>query len=376
LLLGDRGIGKTSLLRLVKYFCQGAIECRGSKLNFLVIDTDITKDTTQASLIRKIEIAMHRELAESETARDLFKKLWNFAKRFEVGGVNYTDPDADRELMFEQFCYAMADTLKRLSSNAESGLFNASYDGVIILIDEADNATPDLDLGSFVKLLTERVQREGIDKLMFGVAGLPKTKDILFDSHPSSLRVFEEILLDQLNNSEVCDVISMALKTSEQVNGKTTRITAEAEDQLVRYAEGFPHFIQQYGFSAFEASNGEVITEDDVNRGAFGEMGALSSIGNKYYRQDFSKKIQSDQYREVLIAMAHDLDGWVTKQRIRERVSMSDGILTNALNALDRRNIIIKKEGVKGVYRLRDKGFARWIMRTRMVEPDPISPTA
>jgi putative ribosome biogenesis GTPase RsgA len=37
LLLGQRGIGKTSLLNLVKFQAQGSIETKGEKLNFLVI---------------------------------------------------------------------------------------------------------------------------------------------------------------------------------------------------------------------------------------------------------------------------------------------------------------------------------------------------
>jgi len=362
LLLGERGIGKTSLLRLVKFFAQGAIPCRNSTLNYLVIDTDITKETTQSSLIRKIELSMDRELASTEQSRTAFKKIWGFAKRFEVGGVNYKDPEADKEIMFDEFCYAMADTLKRISHTPDSTLFNASYDGVLILIDEADNATVDLQLGAFVKLVTERVQKEGVDKLMFGLAGLPKTKDVLYDSHPSSLRIFEEMKLDQLADHEVRDVIQMALSISAETNKSLTSITPEAEAQLVSYAEGFPHFIQQYGFSAFEASDGNTITLFDVNRGAFGETGALVSIGNKYYRQDFSGKIKSDQYREVLLAMASDFDSWVTKKQIRERVKIKDGVLTNAINALVKRNIIIKKDGVQGVYRLRDKGFAKWMI--------------
>ena len=62
--------------------------------------------------------------------------------------------------------------------------------------------------------------------------------------------------------------------------------------------------------------------------------------------------------------MADSLDGWVTKQQIRKAFTGSDSVLTNAINALISRNIILPKEGVRGTYRLRDKGFAVWIKRS------------
>ncbi|RYX85159.1 ATP-binding protein [bacterium] len=46
LLLGQRGIGKTSLLSLVKSQAEGFIQAKGETLNFLVIEIDITKETS------------------------------------------------------------------------------------------------------------------------------------------------------------------------------------------------------------------------------------------------------------------------------------------------------------------------------------------
>jgi ABC-type methionine transport system ATPase subunit len=58
MLIGERGIGKTSLLNILRYVAQGEIEVDGEKLNFLVIDTDIDQNTTQIGLIKKIELAL------------------------------------------------------------------------------------------------------------------------------------------------------------------------------------------------------------------------------------------------------------------------------------------------------------------------------
>jgi Cdc6-like AAA superfamily ATPase len=363
LLSGERGIGKTSLLLLIKYFAEGLIEVRGEKLNFLVIETDITKDTSQIGLIKKIELALRRKLAQTEKAKKIFSDIWSFAKNIEIAGVkvNSSKTEVNSELIFEEFSYSIADTLNRITKDGSS-TFDAKYDGILILIDEADSASDKLDLGAFVKILIERLQKEGSEKLLFGIAGLPKMKEILFKSHPSSLRLFTEINLDRLSNDEVRQVISMVLDHSKELNKKETKIDEDATLSLINYSEGFPHFIQQHGYCSFEVCNGDVITQTDVFKGAFGKNGAIEAIGNKYYRDDYYNKIQRDNYRQVLNIMAESLDGWVTKKEISKKYKGTETTLSNAITALLKRNIIVPKEGVKGSYRLQDKGFAMWIM--------------
>jgi hypothetical protein len=368
LLLGQRGIGKTSLLNLVKFQAEGSIETKGQKLNFLVVEIDITKDTNLYTIIKKIEIALKRKLAKSEPTRKLFSDIWNFLGKLEVAGVKIdTSAEYDKELLFEEFSYSLADTLKRIT--AKSGdKFESTHDGILLIIDETDNATKDLDLGTFLKLLMERLQKEGTQQLMIGVSGLPKTKEILVESHPSAIRIFEELNLDRLSDDDIKYVIKRVLDHSEELNGKRTEIEQEAEGNLVRLSEGFPHFIHQYGYCAFELSDGVTITDDNVQQGAFGDNGAIEKIGDKYYRDDFYNKIKVDSYRQVLIIMAEKLDDWVTKKYIKGKFKGESATLDNAINALRTRGIILSKEGTKGTYRLQDKGFAWWITMNQKKE--------
>ena len=362
LLTGERGIGKTSLLNLIKYFAEGDIEVRNQKLNFLVVETDITKDTSRLGLIKKIELALNRKLSQTEKARKAFSEIWNFVKMFEVAGVKYNTNDAQEyELLFEEFSYSIADTLNRITNPKETS-FDAKYDGILILIDEADSANDNLDLGAFVKLITERLQKEGSERLMFGIAGLPKVKEVLIKSHPSSLRIFEEIELDRLNNEEIKEVISKVLINGQELNGFEIKIDEKAESLLISFSEGFPHFIHQYGYCAFELSDGKLISEQNVILGAFGKKGALEIIGNKYYKDDYYNKLQVDSYRQVLNIMAESMDGWVTKAQIKAKFKGNEITLKNAITALRSRNIILSKVGTKGTYRLQDKGFAWWIL--------------
>lgn len=368
LLLGQRGIGKTSLLNLVKYQAEGSIETKGEKLNFLVIEIDITKETNLYTIIKKIELALKRKLAKSEPTRKLFADIWNFLGRVEVAGVKVnTSKEFDKELLFEEFSYSLADTLKRITAKTGEN-FENTHDGILLIIDETDNASKDLDLGTFVKLLMERLQKEGSQQLMIAIAGLPKTKDILIESHPSSIRIFEELNLDRLSDEDIKYVIKRVLDHSQKLNGQSTEIEELAEHNLVRLSEGFPHFIHQYGYCAFELSDGKTITDNNIQQGAFGNNGAIEKIGDKYYRDDFYNKIKVDSYRQVLIIMAEKLDDWVTKKHIKTKFKGQSATLDNAINALRTRGIILSKEGTQGTYRLQDKGFAWWIAMNQKKE--------
>lgn len=225
LLLGERGIGKTSLLNYVKYIAEGLISIENQKLNFLVIEVDISKDTTQFALIKKIELSLKRKLAKTERTRKLFSDVWSFISKIEAAGVKLNnDKEIDLEIFFEEFSYSLADTINRITTANENDRFDAKYDGVIIIIDEADNASHALDLGSFVKLLTERLQKEGTERLMFGISGLPKTKDVLQQSHPSSVRIFEELNLDRLTTKEVERVLESVSRECKSLNGYDLQI--------------------------------------------------------------------------------------------------------------------------------------------------------
>jgi len=369
LLLGQRGIGKTSLLNLVKYQAEGVIDIDGQKFNFLVLDIDITNDTSQLTLIKKIELSLKRKLAKTETTRKIFSDIWNFIGNIEALGVKVkTAKSINEELFFDEFCYSLSDTLNRTTNSSSASKFDSSYEGLLIIIDEADNACPELDLGSFIKLLYERLQKEGNQRLMIGLAGLPPIKQKLVDSHPSSLRIFEELTLDRLSDDDIKYVVKRVLEHGKDINGYETIIEDKALSLLVRLSEGFPHFIHQYGYCAFDLSDGKIITEENVVNGAFGDDGAIEKIGDKYYRDDYYNKIKVDSYRQVLSIMSEKLDSWVSRTYIKNRYKGKASTLNNAIAALRTRGIILSKEGSRGMYRLQDKGFAWWIVMNQKKE--------
>jgi Cdc6-like AAA superfamily ATPase len=383
LLTGERGIGKTSLLLYLKHLASGKIALTGKTLSFLVIETDVDQRVDQLALVKKIELGLRRELSKTEQARQFMSDAWKFLQRVQMGGFSIKgEQDRDDDLVVEEFAYSLAETVRRITCPESGETFSTTYDGLLLVIDEADNSSAALDLGSFLKLLLERLQKHGCNRVMIGLSGLPEIRNVLFSSHRSSLRLFEELPLGRLTDEEVEDVIELCLDRANKDNPQKTEITLSAKRKLVDLSEGFPHFVQQFGYCAFEADEDDQIDDTDVANAAFGPRGGLELIGDCYYRTDFYNKIQKESYRQVLRIMADNQDGWITKAELKRRFSGQGTTLDNAIHALLERHIILPREGHRGMYRLQHRGFAMWIKlhatngepSSKRTDPDSILP--
>lgn len=355
LFLGERGIGKTSLLLLASYLSKGDIPIENDlRLNYLTIYLSIDKNTTIKDFSRKITTSIEREFRKCNSTLQKLKDIWNFAKKFEIAGTKFTSGENETSNEYtDNLIYAISDTLNLIKRNEE-----LPKDGLLILIDEVDNSPKELDLGMVLKKITEQLAFEEANNLLLILAGLPSSRDILFESHPSSLRLFEEITLRPLTSDECKQVITTGLREANIKNEIKVKIDDDALETISFFSEGYPHFIQQFGYCSYEQDIDNVISKDDVN-GATKK--AISLIGDKYYKDLYFNKINKESYREVLRIMSDNLDAWTTKKHIREKFSGDETTLNNAVNALTSRNIILRKQGTKGQYKLQWMGFALWI---------------
>jgi hypothetical protein len=288
--------------------------------------------------------------------REFARSAWDFIKKWEVGGIRFREGAKeilrDTELV-EDLSFAISESLKSLG---------AEVDGILILIDEADKPPVSANLGAFVKLLTERLKLRGSDRVCIGLAGLTAVRDRLRKSHESSLRLFKIFGLDRLSMADCATAIQRGLDAAKKENGFDVSITPDAESSLSFITEGYPHFIQQFAYCAFDADDDNNIDIEDVQKGAYGETGALRQLGLKYFEKQFFDQIGSEEYRQVLRVMAKHFDAWVAKADIRkEATGIKSSTLDNALAALKSRGVILAKPGTKGTYKLPSRSFAVWI---------------
>lgn len=353
-IIGERGIGKSSLFYYLGAVARGDVESvSAGAFHFLTVNVTFEPATDYVEIIRKVAKALQKCAASHQTAKATASVVWDFLKRWEVAGVKYTPAEqtASSELL-EELTDATVRTCEALKND---------IDGILILIDEADKPDATANLGEFAKLFTERLSKENCNTVALGLAGLPALLPKLRKSHESAPRVFEVLTLDPLLPDERIAVISKGLDEAEPRNGYRVTTEAAAEQLISMLSEGYPHFIQQFAYCAFEADTDNRIDGADVVKGAFGENGAFKQLGVKYFEGLYFDQISSPEYRRVLRAMAEHGDDWVKRTTVQTATGLKTSTLNNALNALKKRNIIQGKPGRTGEYRLPSKTFAAWL---------------
>lgn len=353
LLTGERGIGKSSLLFYADLVARGEIKSEGTKFNFLTVTTDLAGVLSQVGIIKQIARELRSKLRSHKALQDKARKVWEFLSGWEVLGVKYhgRDDELDPDELLDELVSIIGDVI-----------ISEQFDGVALLLDEADSPPVVAGLGEFVKIFTERLAKRDRSRLLLVLAGQSLIVNKLRESHESSLRVFQIIEMHPLEPAEREDVVRRGIEIANEKNERKTSVDEDALKLIASLSEGYPHFVQQFSFSAFQFDDDDRINEGDVSFGAYSENGAITQLGAKYFSEMYYSKILSHEYRKVLDYMSTHGDQWVSRKEIVTNCGVAATNVDNALMALKSREIILADDARRGFYRLPTRSFATWIL--------------
>ena len=353
---GERGLGKSSLFLRIADQASGKAPLEdGSFVNFIVLNLELDANQSFFDILKMLAAEFKRAIAERDKIKTLAASTWDFLNKWEILGVRYHKIDESFVQPYEVLNDLVVSFEKILN------LTNGIVDGILILFDEADRPNEKASLGELVKLLTEKLTKKGCNQVLLGLTGQPGLISKLKASHESSSRIFTIFDLKQLSQKDNFSVVESGLIIANKINKTHVSIEAEALDLISQLSEGYPHFLQEFSYKAFEADTDYIIDVMDVKEGAFGSDGALSQLGHKFFNEMYFNQIGSDDYRKVLAAMARYSDNWVNRTMIKSEIDIKDTTLNNALQALKSRNIIVPNPGQSGEFKLPTKSFAAWI---------------
>jgi hypothetical protein len=297
--------------------------------------------------------ALQAEVRKRDALRSLVINAWEFVSRIEAAGFKINKADAT---------HAETELLDRLIEDfvTVAGSLPDGVDGILLLVDEADKGAERTKLGLFCKLLTEELSRQQAERVCIGLAGLSGTVEMLRHSHESSPRIFRSLDLDPLSNEECIEVIDKAIAEANTKNPQPMELSPAAKRLIADLSEGYPHFLQEFGYCAFEQDSDYTLDAADVSKSLFGENGAFDQLGKRYFNKAYFAT-SSDDYRSVLDAMALQGDSWIERNQIIFITKLKASIVDNALRALKSKNIIIQDDAIRGRYRLPTRSFATWI---------------
>ena len=355
LIHGERGIGKSSLLLFIN---NTAIDKEKSPIfeqqfNFLTVSIELEPNDDYSDLVSKIARQLQRELDKNEALKKKLKDLWGFITNWEVMGVKYTRGTTPVEAMLEELSEKFSAIALKL---AEDG------SGIYIFIDEADKPINGAELGEFVKVFTERLTKNGTTNVAIGIIGISNVIEKMKQSHESSVRVLTSIPLKPLNEKDRKRVVTRGLDEANKKNKVATTISNDALDIISKYSEGYPYFIQQYAFSAFDHDTDNNIDENDVKEALIKENGALQLLGQRYFENMYTDEIRSDDYRKVLQVIAMHMPDALSRKQIIEEAHLKPHTVDNALTALKKKGTVIPLSGTDGLFKLPSMSFAAWIL--------------
>ena len=250
MILGLRGVGKTVLLNEIgreanaRGYLVEQIEARdGEDLRQLLIHA-----------LRRVLLQLDRPGQTIEAVKKGLRVLRSFIGRITVstGGVDVTlgvDPEPGHADSgdFE------ADVKDVLVATARAA--KESKRPVALLIDELQYVSRE-ELAALIRGM-HAVNQDGLPLLLFG-AGLPQLAGQAGDAKSYAERLFDFPRLDRLEKADAYKAIR------EPVEVERARIDDGALEEIFTQTRGYPYFLQEWGYNAWNLAGGDVITEGDA----------------------------------------------------------------------------------------------------------------
>ena len=362
MLVGERGFGKSSFLSYAAALAEGSV---GRLFRFVVLDTYIDPPTTQGSLFAAIANSLRRKIsAEWGGAENIERELTGIA---EASITRNAEKPLAEAVAIDRVAYAIAESVT-LVTTTPSSRTGSTADGILWLIDEADNAVPELRLGAVLRQLLERLASLRCNRFMIGVAGLPSLPTALTASHKSAARPFKIIPLGRMSPQEAGALVAAGIAAGARKNDHPITVTNDAISAIVDLADGVPHLLQQIAHCAFEEDTDWHLDKNDVDEGLNGPAGALTSIAVANGWTEVVRAASTDARWAILRFLAQSHAGRATRKAIHDLGLASEAEIEARISQLVQNGMIEDAPG--GHVALSSRFFRRWIEREIAIEAE------
>ena len=283
ILLGLRGTGKTVLLNKFEQLA----ESHGHLTSF--IEAPEGKSLAH-SLYPKIHQVLRKlSLIESAkaTALTAMRALRGFASAFKVsvGDVSLSvDPEtgtADSGILE----FDLSDLFVRVGEAAKS-----ADKAWTLLIDEVQYLSKG-DLSALIVAI-HRANQKNLPVIFFG-AGLPQLAALAGDAKSYAERLFDFPPVGPLDKPAAIAAIRQPILDEGEA------ISDEALDMIVARTEGYPYFLQEWGYQAWNIADASPINVDDVKKAP---TAVFHRLDEGFFRVRFDRLTPKE--REYVFAMA------------------------------------------------------------------------
>jgi hypothetical protein len=283
MLLGLRGVGKTVLLNKIEEMAEAAGHVTSS------IEAPEGKSLSEL-LVPKINQTL-RKLSTVESAKakahQAFRALRSFASAFKLS-YGDTSISVDPEIGVADSGDIESDLPELFMRVGEAA--KAAGKAWTLLIDEVQYLRSS-DLAALIVALHKVNQRE-LPVVFFG-AGLPQVAALSGDAKSYAERLFDYPAVGPLGAADAETAIRLPIE------GEGESIDDDAIHDIVIKTEGYPYFLQEWGYQCWKIAAGPRITLKDASKAA---EEATKRLDEGFFKVRFDRLTPKE--REYVIAMA------------------------------------------------------------------------
>lgn len=316
ILVGLRGVGKTVLLFRIREQAEAA----GYKALMVEVQEDKPLGEILLPPLRQILLSLDRMENLSEKAKRALRVLKSFASGLKVK-FGEVELGIEAEVGSADSGHLEADLSNLLVAVGEAAADRQT--AVALCLDELQYFREE-DLAALITALHQVAQRQ-LPLVMFGAA-LPQVVGKAGRAKTYAERLFEFPDIGPLAPEEA----KKALR--DPVERQNVVFTMEALDDVVQMTEGYPYFLQQWGYEAWNTAELTSIDRDTVQRAT---ALAIHGLDQSFFRVRFDRLTPKE--RVYLRAMA---EGGQRPQRSGE-IADRMGVLVTSVAPV--RNNLIKK---------------------------------
>jgi len=283
LLLGLRGVGKTVLLNEIERMAEQR------KLLTAVIEAPESKTFLEklAPQLRKVVLKLDRVAGAKEIARRTGSALQNFASVFKLKfgefeiGVEPESGVADSGDLGTD----LTDLLLLVAETASK-----ANTAVVLFVDEVQYLSEEELTALIVSL--HRISQKNLPFVMFG-AGLPQLAGLAGEAKSYAERLFDYPGVGALEKQAAVDAIKVPIEKAG------ARVETAALNRIFKETQGYPFFLQEWGYQAWNAASTKTITTADV---ATATKAAIKRLDRGFFRVRLDRMTPREQ--EYMRAMA------------------------------------------------------------------------
>ena len=320
-LIGEYGIGKSSLASYMRYYAEKTNHLLG--LHVLLGGASTIEEMTGKIL----EAALKSEAYESKFTEKIRTLLSSYIDSVGLFGVTIKMDaiKADSPNISQGLIPFFRELLKRL---ADDGI-----KGIMLILDEINGITNNSKFAHFIKsLIDENAISNNPLPLMLMLCGVEERRSEMIQHHRPIERIFDIVEIEPMSEKEMHDFFTKAF---ESINAK---IENDAMHQICLFSAGFPKIMHIIGDAIYWIDKDGIISIDDATEGL---LIAAEDIGRKFVDQQIYKALRSKEYHSILSKIAKEFGLSFKKNTIEKGLSqMEKRKFANFLQRMKRLNVL------------------------------------